>query len=318
MLISRRLVSVSALLLTTAIATALAPALLLVSLAASAFKKTRGALRSTLFMFLYLWSETIGALVAATLWLIRPFLKDYQEANRSLQRWWATTLHSGGAAIFGVQFLIEGQQALDGPPALMIPRHTSIADTVLPMTLYSYTRNVPLRYVMKQELLWDPCLDIVGRRLPNYFIDRSGVDTDTELSELAGFVSELPASEGLVFYPEGTRFSMEKRSRILARLKGTPDGELLESWPNLLPPRRGGTLTVLHANPGHDLVFCCHVGFEGAAGFGDLISGAWTHAIVKVAFWRVPFSEWQSAQDETAFLNTQWNTMQEMVGKLSK
>lgn len=316
-MLTRRLISIPALLVTTVVATALSPLLLFLGLCASVFRKTQGALRTTLFGLLYLWAETIGAFIAVLLWICRPVLRDYQQANRSLQRWWAATLHNGGAAIFGVRFLIENPAALDGKPALVIPRHTSIADTVLPMTLYSHLKDIPLRYVMKQELLWDPCLDIVGSRLPNFFIDRSGVDTDTELAELAEFVSELPGDEGLVFYPEGTRFSADKRQRILDRLKNTPDAELVESWPDLLPPRRGGTLTVLNGNPGHDIVFCCHVGFEGAAGFGDLVSGAWTHAKVKVAFWRVPFSEWQAAKDKIVFLDQQWNAMQAMVSKLS-
>ncbi|MCR9278604.1 MAG: 1-acyl-sn-glycerol-3-phosphate acyltransferase [Pseudomonadaceae bacterium] len=316
-MLTRKLITVPALLATTAIVTALSPGLLLIALLASLRKKTQGAFRTTLFGLLYLWSESIGVLVAAVLWLAQPVLSDYQQANRRLQKWWAATLHNGGAAIFNVSFQIENPAALDGPPAVVIPRHTSIADTVLPMTLYSHVKNVPLRYVMKQELLWDPCLDIVGHRLPNFFIDRSGVDTETELSELGKFVSQLPEDEGLVFYPEGTRFSADKRERILARRHGTPDADLLASWPDLLPPRRGGTLTVLDSNPGHDLLFCCHVGFEGAAGFSDLVSGAWTHAKVKVAFWRIPFTQWQNAENGKTFVNGQWDAMQAMVRKLS-
>lgn len=68
---------------------------------------------------------------------------------------------------------------------------------------------------MKQELLWDPCLDIVGNRLPNYFVDRAAKDTARELAHIASLARELAPGQRVVMYPEGTRFSETKRGLAL-------------------------------------------------------------------------------------------------------
>ena len=49
-----------------------------------------------------------------------------------------------------------------------------MATTTYPQTTTYVSRryHLRLRYVLKRELLWDPCLDIVGQRVPNIFVDR--------------------------------------------------------------------------------------------------------------------------------------------------
>jgi hypothetical protein len=53
-------------------------------------------------------------------------------------------------------------------------RHASIGDTLLASALVGRPHGIFwLRYVLKRELLWDPCLDVVGNRLPHVFVDRA-------------------------------------------------------------------------------------------------------------------------------------------------
>ena len=59
----------------------------------------------------------------------------------------------------------------------------------------------------------------------------------------------------------------------------------------LLPPRLGGVLGMLEANPGKDLVFLAHAGFEGSADIHDLLGGGWLGQRVKLHFWRIPFDQ---------------------------
>lgn len=251
-------------------------------------------------------------LIAFGLWLLKPFLPDYAHANRALQLRWAAALQSGGALAFDVQFETAGGEAIEGPAAIVLPRHNSLADTVLPMNFYSSVTGVPLRYVMKQELLWDPCLDIVGNRVPNYFIDRSGTESESAIGRLGAFISELPSNEGVVFYPEGTRFSDAKRATIRAKANQEL-GSRMDTYPDLLPPRLGGSLEVLTQNPGHDLLFCCHTGFGGAATLSGLARGAWTHARVSITFWRVRHAEYLAADNPADFLESQWRRMQQTL-----
>lgn len=270
----------------------------------------RSALRAYGFLTIYLWCEMVGLIVAFGLWLTKPWLPNYWALNRRLQLIWAKALQDGGSLAFDITFSVEDTSPLDGPAAIFLPRHNSLADTVLPMNFYSAEAGVPLRYVLKQELLWDPCLDIVGNRVPNYFIDRSGTESESEIARLADFVSNLPNNEGLVFYPEGTRFNPEKREQIRAKAGNTDLGKRMDRYPDLLPPRLGGTVAVLNSNPGHDLLFCCHTGFGGAATLSGLLRGAWTHAHVRLMFWRVSYEEYAAAESPASFLEDQWVRMQ--------
>ncbi|MGB3051137.1 MAG: hypothetical protein WBB42_09060 [Polyangiales bacterium] len=57
--------------------------------------------------------------------------------------------------------------ALPGPTILLM-RYASILDTLLTSVYLQGPTQWRVRYILKQELLFDPCLDIVGNALPNY------------------------------------------------------------------------------------------------------------------------------------------------------
>ena len=69
---------------------------------------------------------------------------------------------------------------------------------------------------------------------------------------------------------------------------------------------------MLKANPGKDLVFLAHAGFEGSADIHDLLGGGWLNQKVHLHFWRVPYSEipTENVQD---FLFAEWDKMQATV-----
>ncbi len=293
--LGRRLVSVPLYLLlaTGSVASAplWVPALALVDLFRSG---TRAALRCGVFFAFYLLCEAAGILASGALWLgaaVSPGLRRrYLEANYALQRWWASSLWRGSRAIFGFHLELEGGDAVTPPPILLLIRHASVADTLIPAALVTRDRGIRLRYVIKRELLWDPCLDIVGHRLPNYFVDRQAIEGEREIRGLAELAAGLGRDEGILVYPEGTRFTPAKRERILTRLAEGGDPALLERAKGLertLPPRIGGTLALLDASPGADVVICAHTGFEAAGSFWDLWHGDLVGSRVRVRFWRV-------------------------------
>jgi 1-acyl-sn-glycerol-3-phosphate acyltransferase len=187
------------------------------------------------------------------------------------------------------------------------------------MVFYAIPRNIRLRYVLKNELLIDPCLDIVGNRLPNLFVDRGGQDSERARQGVAALVSGLGPDEGVLIYPEGTRFSNGKRAALQARYRESAElTEQLRRWEILLPPRLGGTLAMLAANPARDLVFCGHAGFEGSSHFSTLINGSWMGAHIRIHFWRVPFATVPSTGDAAVrFLFGQWDRMQDTVRALA-
>ena len=176
-MLQRRVVSLSVLTLVTVILVVSAPLLLLISLCLSLLPQFRSLPHALLFALGFLYFECLGVLRLAWVWLWHRNDADYLDRNQHIQYWWAGGLLRLGIKIFDLDIQISGADAISGPTALIIARHTSIADTVLPMLYFAEHRHEGLRYILKQELTVMPCLDIAGHRLPNLFVDRSGIDT---------------------------------------------------------------------------------------------------------------------------------------------
>jgi 1-acyl-sn-glycerol-3-phosphate acyltransferase len=304
------------------------PLLLPLAAAADLLRRTRRwpTVRCLLFVTIYLLCEAVGVAVSALLWLVAGwrgagtgttpaarltgYSDAYLAANFRLQRWWARTLYRGAERVFDMHTVVEGDAAVRRGPFLLLSRHASIGDTVIPAVYISDRHGVMLRFVMKRELLWDPCLDIVGNRLPNHFIQRGAGESQREIAALQRLMEHLGGDDGVLIFPEGTRFSPAKRDRAVARLQGVVTPRLLAMAARLrhtLPPRLGGTLGLLEHNPGVDVVLCAHTGFEGAATFRDLLAGSLIGREVRVAFWRVPFADIpRDAPARAEWLYAQW------------
>ena len=321
----RRLITIPASIVLALVVTVLAPVWLVATLIVSLAPQLRGCTRFALFVWGYLCCETIGIVACFWLWVRfgfcrrgHPRYRAFLRSNDNLQRWWADRLLQLGKAIFSLRIELTGHDATAGPNVIFVPRHVSIGDTVIPTVFYSHPHGRRLRHVLKRELLIDPCLDIVGNRLPNYFVDRASDDPEQEMRSVATLLDGRGENEGVLIYPEGTRFSESKRRGILGRL--SPDRRLrAQSWTHLLPPRYGGILALLGQNPGLDLLFCAHSGLEGSASFASLINGSWTRSTVRIHFWRVPFSEIPGDDAEhRAFFDECWDRMQAEVEKLNR
>ena len=290
-----------------------------VALLVSLHPAFRGAARALAFLLCYVLCETAGVVVSIYLWFRYPLDSERSmAAHFRLQSNWAAALMAAARRIFGLTFHVHNSEALSGPGVILMPRHASIADTILPMTYYAIPQNRRLRYVLKKELQWDPCLELVGNRLPNYFIDRASESPEEEIVRLAQLLKDTPAEEGILIYPEGTRYSETKHSDLLKKAPpGSELAEQLQRWPKLLPPRLGGCLGLLSANTRHDLLFFAHSGFEGSASFAELANGSWTNSHVHLEFWRVPFAEIPVvAEAQKAFILAQWDQMHRTVERL--
>jgi 1-acyl-sn-glycerol-3-phosphate acyltransferase len=288
-----------------------APVALLVDLV----RRSQGvALRSAALVSVYLTCEIAGVAASAGLWLWRRLFgipqEKWLELHFRLEAWWGATLFRAIVAIFGLRLEIEGDAELAGGPYLLLVRHASSADTLLASALVSRPNGVRLRYVLKRELLWDPCLDIVGNRLPNVFVDRFAEDSRGEVHGVREIARDLGEKDGVLIYPEGTRFSHAKRQQILERFEQQGDTKMLEyasSLASVLPPRLGGTLGLLEAAPEADVVVCVHTGFEGVASLADIWNGALLHRVIRVYFRRIPRDEIPIQEDaRVAWLLAEW------------
>lgn len=267
----RRLISISMVVLGALIAPLLLPLGL--------FAPT--GVRAVLMVWAWLCIECAGLVAAA---VMRP---SNVEGHYRLQRWWSARLWAALSGLYRLRVQVDGET---GPgPFLLLVRHASTADTLLPAVLVANPQKRRLRYVLKDELRWDPCLGLVGERLPNAFVRRGQGDVD----RIAALARDM-GQDGVVLWPEGTRFRPHKAK---------------PPFKHTLAPRTGGVLTVLEQTP-MDVVFCAHTGFEGVRRMSDLWNGTLLDQTVHVKLWRAT----PPRDDRDAWLQEQWLDVDAFVG----
>jgi len=205
------------------------------------------------------------------------------------EAWWANAMLRAAVYIYRMRLVIEGAEDLSGGRVLVFMRHTSILDTMIPLSVIGHPFGKHVRYVMKKEVLWNPCVDVVGHRIPTAFVRRGGT-RDTSDIEQVMWIAENLGPEGIVLiYPEGTRFTPEKHARRLADIQKN-NSDLFERaklLQNVLPPHLGGSLALLSRKTDHDVAFCAHVGLEGAGKMSDWAGGALLDRTIRIRFFRV-------------------------------
>ncbi|MBS2024605.1 MAG: 1-acyl-sn-glycerol-3-phosphate acyltransferase, partial [Deltaproteobacteria bacterium] len=246
---------------------ALLPVTLPLAAAIDVLRRSRLARARLVLLFAVFFCTEVFALAAALwLWLrflgrTRPHDLPARRAHANLQRGWVRFQWHTFARLFGISVSVEGQEALAQGPALLLSRHASTGDTLLPHLLSP--DDASLRMVLKRELLWDPSIDVVGQRLVNAFVKRGG-DTAGDLARVQALGHGLER-DLIVVFPEGTRFSAQRKTRLVDKLTRAGDAEglaRLQQFTEVLPPRAGGVLELLDAAPGIDVVFCAHRGLE--------------------------------------------------------
>lgn len=278
--------------------------------------------RTLAFVILYLACEVAGVLAATALWVFHVLVPGldpavYSRANFRLQCAWARLLGSAAFSLFGMSIRIESTVPLGQRPILLLVRHASVADTILAAMFIADQDKIVLRYVLKRELLWDPCLDIVGNRLVNCFVRRGGEDSKREIERVARLAEDLGPGQGVLIYPEGTRFSVAKRERILAALAARGDDAAYRRAAllrHVLPPRIGGTLSLLDRLKDGDVVVCAHVGLEGAASFARLWSGDLIGRQCVIRIWSTDIRALPTtAEGRIEWLHAQWRLVDRFI-----
>lgn len=303
----RRLWTIPRLVLGLVIVTVLLPVALPVALAVDLVRwvlrrRPFMALRLTAFLWAFLAIEVAGVLRLLYGWLASGFgLRRQALLDRTwnAQQFWAGGLFAIARRLFGLKLVVEGDEHVEPGPLLVLVRHASIVDNLLPSVTVVAPHRLVLRYVLKRELLSNPCLDIGARRLPNYFVRRD-TGEQVERDAIARLATDLGPSEGVLLFPEGTRFTPERRERALARIaeRDPALAERAAQIENLLPPRVGGVLAVLDAAPQVDVLVVAHHGFDGLRLISDIWAGALVGRTIRVRLSRIPRSEVPEGRDE--------------------
>lgn len=313
----RRLVSIPALFLVAVVLTVAIPLWLIVGVAADLARgRTRlPIVRLLSFAVAWSWLETAGVVASATFWILgrsRDLRRHY-----ALQRWWARNLLRALRFTCGVRVDVENCEALHPGPVVLLARHASLADSLVSAYVVTTVAGMKPRYVLKRELLADPCLDVVGRRLPNHFLDRGAADSTPELDALSTLTSTMDETTVGIIFPEGTRANPAKRAKAIAKISETDPERVagIASMRHLLPPRPAGAAAMLRGNGTCDVVVAWHVGFEGLDTFSGILR-ALSRPIAPIRFVlrRIPRSDVPSSYREfTAWLDGEWMRMDDEV-----
>lgn len=314
--LGRRLVTVPSVLIAALI---LFPASIVLLPAAIVFDLVRArpklpTFRLAAFGFTYLGWEVIAVTISFALWIVSGFglllrSRGFQEAHRKVQVSWARSNLGNLDRFLGMRLDIEGGACLGPGPVIVLSRHASMVDTLIPIRLADDV-GLGCRYVLKDELLWDPALDLMGHRFPNYFVDRSGGNSADAIRAVGDLAAATRDSEAYIIFPEGSRFTEAKRDRAIERLSASNPqaAELAKRLTATMPPRTGGPIEALLRRPAHaDVVIVAHTGLEGLAGPKDLWRIAPFRKPVRMGLWRIPTAEIPDDRDKLiAWLYDRW------------
>jgi 1-acyl-sn-glycerol-3-phosphate acyltransferase len=256
------------------------------------------------------WIESWG--VARAGWLWATGRAGDPAPNYDLMARWSGALISALRMTTGINPTVEGLDALEGGNAIVLARHVSLADSLLSGWVTSNVASLWPRYVLKRELLHDPCLDVVGLRVPKHFVDRQATDGDVEIDALRQLSDGVGPNVVAVIFSEGTRANDPKRARALEKIAAADPERAtrMAGLRHLLPPRAAGSAALLEGAPDADVVMAWHSGFEGLDSFSGMIRklGA-PLPPVRFVMHRTPRSEVPRGAAFAAWLDTRWLEM---------
>ena len=305
--------------------TVFAPALLVASLSVDVVlwlrrRKPWMAVRLLALLWWFLAGELGAALVLLAIWAFSGGRDSARRRDRvyRLKRLWLRSHLAGIRVLFGLCFEIEGLELAAPGPILMLIRHASIIDNTLPDAIVGHAHKLGFRFVIKRELQMLPTIDIGGRWVPTLFVRRASGDTAAELERMKALAVNMSEHDGLLIYPEGTRWTPEKLAHakeIIAESR--PEiAPLANRLRYLLPPRLGGTVTLLESARGVDVVICGHVGLDGFEYVSDIWSGGLVGTTIRLKFWRFPAADVPCGHDELiAWLFDRWQELDDWIGE---
>jgi 1-acyl-sn-glycerol-3-phosphate acyltransferase len=301
------------------------PVLLLVGALTSSVLRRPEPLLWARLLIAYCDTELATIIACGALWLASGFgvqirSPRFEGLHYRLLRWFVHHLADRVRELLGIEVTSgptpEATQRLRrDEPVLFFSRHAGPGDTLFLIDrLFTDYDRLP-SVVFKETLVFDPCVDLIGHRLPHAVLDTSArEESKRRIEEVA---SELAPRGVLVLFPEGGNFTPQRRRQALRKLwrKGRePEAEAGEQMENVLPPHPTGALAALCGRPEADVIFSAHTGLGLAISLGEL----WRHLPVgqtlKTQMWLVPASERPRDPDEQAkWLYDWWKRLDDWI-----
>lgn len=298
--IARRIIIVPLVLVAAILGVVLSPLLLSVAAIADLAKGRRRWPRVRLVVLVVgaLIVETIGLFVSLFIWVVSGF----GLLGRQRWRWhryrvfmgrYTQTMFALVARVIGSKVIWQDRGDLSRGPAVVIARHTSFFDALIPATVVSRRNQLLAHHVVAHGLRYAPCIDIVGHRLPNQFVKRDPGEGSTELGPIQAIGAVLDDRSAAIIFPEGTFRSPERFARVVRRI-GRRDPELAaraQHLDHVLPPRANGTHALLLGAPEADVVVCANTGLESFGSIKSIVNHPYADRPIVIGTWRIPRAE---------------------------
>lgn len=320
----RRTRGIALILIAFVLLTVLSPLLVLAALVTDLAlwltrRKPWMALRLVAMLWWFLLGEIYGVAGLMLIGLASGGRDSRRRRDRvfRLKRRWLGSHLGAIKTLFGLRFESEGLEVAGPGPVLVMTRHASIIDNTLPDVVIGGAHGIGFRFVIKRELRMLPTIDIGGRWVPTLFVRRGSGDTTAELEKMHQLTVNL-GRDGLLIYPEGTRWTVEKLARAQAIVaERQPElAQYANQLRYLLPPRLGGTIKLLDEAREADVVIFGHFGLDGFEYVSDIWSGGLVGTTVKMRFWRYPAADVPSDRDELiAWLYARWLELDEWIAQ---
>ena len=254
--------------------------------------------------------------------LLLKFMPEDRHRHYALLRWFVGGIVSTALRRLGVRVHLSGEYAIPvledhTRPVIVLCRHAGSGDSALILHLLLCRFRRRPRIVLKQELAFEPVVDLVTSRLPNVLV---GGDTD-EPAAIAELARGLDPNGAMLLFPEGGNFTTERRDKAIAWLRRhghEARAELAERLLYTLAPRPKGVVSALAAAPATDTVFIAHAGL-GPVSFGPgAIRNLPVDSDVHIRMWHAPASERPTTPEaQIRWLDAWWARVDEWVAERS-
>ncbi len=320
----RRPISIVALTVFFLLLPVITPVGLVIAVVADLVERARGTRgfrrsRAVLLVSALIAVDFLSFLITLSIFVLSPGGASPRRDERFhwLMTAWTTAIMRVLAAT--VPFSIDRSGISDVTLAntIIVSRHRSLLDAVLPASIIGQA-GLMARYTLKEDLRWEPNIDLVGHAIPHRFVTRSPENLEAELAqikELGAFIG--PESAGLIF-PEGTFFTERRKEQVVTSLerRDPQHAELARRMRYLLPPRPGGTLALLEGAPDADVVIMGHVGFEPFGTLTEIVQNLGGDNQVTMKAWRYSRSEIPTDQPgQIDWLFERWLELDEWVAQ---
>ena len=321
----RRLLVAPLVLLVEAAFVVVSPLLGLVAAVLSPLAAGKRALRLLGFAVKFAARHVACTIACLGLWVasgfgLRAQSPRMERAHYAVLRWFVGGVYRSMIRLARVDVRVSDSEAAEEAlsagrrPVVVLSRHAGEGDSLLVLHQLLCRHGRRPRLVLHEALRIDPLIDVLGRRLPNRFVDRRGGDTEVEIADMT---RDLDDDGAVLIFPEGGNFSDARRLRGIERLEEAGHEEeaaWAREMQHVSAPRPGGALAALEAAPHADVVFVGHVGVP--IGFRDLWLRLPTDQTVELRLWIVPAGDVPAGRDEQIdWLFGWWRTLDRWVAE---